>query len=449
MYKGGDVAVNKDTQSHHGLDKERMFEYKDEKKHDEIYKLLSEYCGLLRKEVKKERYVEIKKETISLLLKLLKEIVKENKRQKRNFWIVVIVSIVWLTIVILLFEFLFVEFELVSFLKLLGSVGSISSLIVVVTKHFLNKQDGDNISEKGVPFTSRIVNMAVAAWKKFKKKSRLHVCLFFLGLTVIGISLGDLGIVHFLRDFAVAGYHAVKNSDDGELSGTEVQVDEKVMKSILAGCDMDVVNIIENAKITDAEINTTMELSQKDHDLVFFNNQDYYVNDWTDSDEVEAVVLRLVEDYRAMKRENEFDKDVNEGGAPQPLRDAIAQASYDEITAQSFGEIKDNRDVREEAYALYPKKSLANLISNDSQKLAIILYKYGGAEEAIIYHFGQSILYDFECLQFSQNANGTVKDRLISIAQRYRDMVYTCPDMAERVKAQALAEAFEKAAKQY
>lgn len=420
-----------------------------EEAREKIMKKMFMVMSILAREMKKEyeEKIEIREQELNewasaLPEKIEREYDKKKKQEKKYCWMVVSAFFGWIIIVAFLFQYFLAKIIFVG-TAILGVVGSVSSFIFESYPEIAQKVAhirGDKES-----YSTGIVKSAKALAEMIKKASLLHLALLLCVATFLGALVGSVGIFEMICEFAAAAYTVAMTEEENVFS--EVQVDKEVLAVITAGCDEKTINMLQQADITQEELDAVNELSQQDRDWVFELNQ---MNiDWTDQDDVNAAVLQMLDDKTSMKTENVFDKDVNDGGAPQWQRNLVAQASEDEITAESFSDIKAIRDVRADAYNLYPKKSLANLLSNNYQKLAIILWLHGGEEESIIYYYGQSILMDFECLQFAQNSNATIKDKLNSIAQRYKDMIYTCPNMENIENAQALAKAFENAANQY
>lgn len=470
--------MNKDKQSYSASDKERMFHMENnnsnsggaDNKNDRDNEIIKLYISLnkeIEKEVNDKAYEEIKQIVDALLLTFAQKKEKEceeeierqrqelatlaqemekkyeekNRKHKRNRRILIIITLILLIIVTILFEYVNPQFIWTFFL---GACGSISAL--TAEAYFKKKKkEIAYVRKKGEPISTGIINVGIAIGQTIKEASLLHLVLLLWGTIMLGEFLGSEGAFEVAYEFAAAGFAAVGNADEDVILA--IQVDEKVEEIILSGYDKKTINMLQQADITQAELNATKNLSQEDYDLVFCLNQKNL--DWTDQSTVNDAVSRMIDEKLSMQMENEFDKNVNDGGAPQWLRDSVYQASEDEKTAESFNVILSIHNVRADAYEQYPKKSLANLLSNDNQKLAIILYIKGGEESSIIYYYSQSILRDFECLQFAENSDDTVKDKLISIEQRYKDMIYTCPNMENRENAQALAVAFENAANRY
>lgn len=471
----------KDIQSNFAFDTERTFETKgnncdtnysnSNNGNDKFAKLYANLSAELEKEIKKEKYEKIRKRLDKLILALAWEMEKEydeaiekkeqelntwasalseqiekgyeekKKEEKKNRWIVIGVSLVVLIVVTFLFEYFFPPIYIIT--AILGFGGSLIAFIG--ESHSKIGQGIAYIRGNKETITTGIVKAVKALVQMVKKASLLHLFALLSGTILLGEYFGSVDMIERTCKFATAVYIVVMSEAGDAFEGA--QTNEETLTVIMAGCDEKTINMLQQAVITPEELNTITALSQQDRDLVFFLNRKDL--DWTDQNAVNEAVSQMIDEKYSMQMENVFDKSVNDGGAPQWLCNLVAQASEDEISAVSFSEIKSIRDVRADAFEQYPKKSLANLLSNDNQKLAIVLYINGGEEESIVYYYSQSILRDFECLQFAQNSNATIKDKLISIAQRYRDMVYTCPGMENLENASVLAEAFENAANQY
>ena len=474
--------MDKDKQSNFAFDTERTFEMKgnncdthysnSNNGNDKFAKLYANLNAELEKEIKKEKYEKIRQRLDKLILALAREMEKEydeaiekkeqelnawasaiseqiekgyeekKKGEKKNRWIVIGIFWGWSIIVAFLFRYSFAKSIFIG-TTILGVFGSIISLIVEA--HSKVGQGLVHIRGDKETVATGIVKEIMAIVQTIREESLLHFASLICVATLLGQFLGSNDVIRNTSKFIVAGCYALKSTDEDDI--ITAKENEETLTVIMAGCDEKTINMLQQAVITPEELNTITALSQQDRDLVFFLNRKDL--DWTDQNAVNEAVSQMIDEKYSMQMENVFDKSVNDGGAPQWLCNLVAQASEDEISAVSFSEIKSIRDVRADAFEQYPKKSLANLLSNDNQKLAIVLYINGGEEESIVYYYGQSILRDFECLQFVQNSNATIKDKLISIAQRYRDMVYTCPGMENLENASVLAEAFENAANQY
>lgn len=414
-----------------------------------IYRVMSTLAREMQKEYdeKIEKIEqEFNKRISTFSEKLEQEYDRKKEQEKKNCWIVVSVFFGWMIIVAILIKYFFntIKFASTEFLGVLGSVlGSVLGFIFA--SHSEIAQKVAHMRDDKESYSTGIVNSAKALAEALKKASLLHLVILACVATFFGVSLESTGIFERIYRFVDAAYTVVMTEDENVFS--EVRVDKEIMTATTAGHNEKTIGMLQQGDIPQAELELVNELSQQDRDWVFnLNRKDI---DWTDQDEVNTAVLQMVDEIISMKMENVFDMDVNDGGAPQWLRDLIAQASEDEITAETFSDIKAICDVRADVYNLYPKESLAKLLSNNYQKMAIILWLHGGEECSIVYYYSKSILMDIECLQFAQNSNTTIKDKLYSIARRYMDMIYTCPHMENLENVRALAEAFENAAEQY
>lgn len=201
---------------------------------------------------------------------------------------------------------------------------------------------------------------------------------------------------------------------------------------------------ITNINVNQSELILILNLSDEECGIVFFLQGDYAIENWDDQDEINSKVLQMIDDARKAGFINKFDD-----FAPQDKKDEIDKASKDEVSAERFSIVKRINTTRSDIYTTYPKKSIANLIANGNQRLALILAYNGGQQATVLYYYSQSVIWEIEFLRYSDNANSTVKDHLIKIATRYRDMNLICSKCEEAKYAEKLQIAFEHAANQY
>lgn len=207
---------------------------------------------------------------------------------------------------------------------------------------------------------------------------------------------------------------------------------------------------IETTEITTVEKNMEKNLSGEDYNKIFFQDGKYKIIDWEDQDEINQKVHQKVKDDLNVQRENIFDKSEADGGAPERIKSEISKASENENNADSFGAKEEILETRGNAYNVFPKMSLANLIANGNQALALILFYYGGKQNTILYYFGQSILSQSQCLEFQGISDQTIKNKLLWIKQRYLDIKYVVSDdTVESYYSDKLAEAYQYVAGQY
>ena len=222
------------------------------------------------------------------------------------------------------------------------------------------------------------------------------------------------------------------------------------MKNVLSGKDEETVKKAKKISVSGDEQNRKMNLSQEDYDIVYFASGEYDILELEDQDNIDEMIKKFVSDQQEKEKENVFDKPDGEGGAPVDVEKVIANASTRENEAKSFEEIQEILGDREDAYLRYPKATLAKLISNGYEMMALVLMAHGGNVESINYYYGQSILKDFEYLEYADISDANIKKRLMKISQKYEDMRVINPDWEVRFPTvMELRDAFQRAADQY
>ncbi|MBD5523918.1 MAG: hypothetical protein HDR04_05790 [Lachnospiraceae bacterium] len=272
----------------------------------------------------------------------------------------------------------------------------------------------------------------------------LVLCIIFFGGGIAGkFNLFDR--FAFGGSRLVAGVINYENEMNGERKVVEV-AEEKISEvtlEVLENYEGDPEEIT-SMKINQSELNTILNLSDEECGTVFFLQGDYAVENWDDQDEINSKVLQMVDDARQAGYINKFDD-----YAPQKKKDEIDKASKDEVSAEQFSIVKRINTTRSDIYTAYPKKSIANLIANGNQRLALILTYNDGQQVTILYYYSQSIIWEIEFLRYSELANSTVKDHLTKMAKRYGDINLVCSKCEETKYAEKLQVAFENAANQY
>lgn len=191
-----------------------------------------------------------------------------------------------------------------------------------------------------------------------------------------------------------------------------------------------------------------MRLSPDDWNLAFFHGE-YSIQGLENQEQIDNMVFSMVKELDSHDLENVFDKPFGQGGAPQNVMNKISNASDAEEHAESFEEISGILDLREEVNAVYPKKSLTQLVANGYEELAYLVYINDGNRTTIIYYYGQSIINNLRCLEFAENTDKTIKEKLIVIARLYKNIACVCRNSEEAEISLMLAEAFEHAANRY
>ena len=213
--------------------------------------------------------------------------------------------------------------------------------------------------------------------------------------------------------------------------------------------DPTLISKVEGIKIAEADLNAEHYLSEKDRNKVFFLSGKYAVQNWDDEEEIISKVRNFVWDKVSLQSENIFDKPALEGGADEATRGKIARISEEEQTIEWFSQREENMYERQDIYSQTPKGSLASLISNDEHFLALVLYRYDGNKNSILYYYSKSIEYRMERISYKDISMDHIKAELEWTSARYADIVYTCPSCEEREYAQKLQNAFAEVAKEF
>lgn len=201
---------------------------------------------------------------------------------------------------------------------------------------------------------------------------------------------------------------------------------------------------IKGIKISPNDKTLLLKLSDEERDEVFLQGEGI-ISDWDDQQKINAEVRKWINEKHAEGFKNRFDD-----FAPRYVKNEISEASDLEKEASSFREVQNVLQTREDVYVEYPKKSIADLISNGYHRLALILLCNAGQDKTILYLYSQSILWNFEVIKYTDVSDSTMKDRLNRIAQRYEDISLVCADCEDVIKyATKLQIAFEDAADQY
>ncbi|MCM1541773.1 MAG: hypothetical protein NC121_10980, partial [Blautia sp.] len=220
------------------------------------------------------------------------------------------------------------------------------------------------------------------------------------------------------------------------------------MKLYLTGEDETMIQQLDGARVTREQRNVILNLSDEKKCRVFLYEESGVKTSET-QEQLNGRVLHMVEEWRDEQRDNVFDRDPDQGGAPQDIKDSISQASDTENEWSSFADVERRLEDRESANQKYPKRTLTQLVANDYRKMALLLVWHGGEQSTIVYYYANSILYHMDCLKYADNTDTSIKKKLLTIAQCYEDIAYVCPGYEEAGRARSLATAFRYAADQY
>lgn len=460
--------MKKERQSHPGPDKERKF-VRESKKYAylEIYDIMCRYEIERGSKILADRLQQCaeqenqEKQELEYRLNKYEEKERKHNRKKATAIVTVICIVLGILLIIL--------FEWISGLEGLGSIWRraleymplLAESILALLKMPKILQDS-RIREDREGLSEGMVQWVKNFWQRFLKASSLHILLLCIAVTVASKVIAQCRPIQHLKIFVSNGYVAVVrydncNDDDNNNINEYVPIEDGYLvkavisndvKQALTQSDDVLIGQLDRAKVTKAQSNMVLKLSGEDYRRLFCwgGNE---TSKYETQEQLNKIIMTMVKEYCAMKLDNVFDRESDQGGATQDIRKLISQASKNEDLWHSFSDVEERLDLRESVVRIYPKRTLMQLVANDYQELALLMVWYGGKTSTVIYYYGQSILYDFECLKFADNTDRLIQKKLRSIAQRYEDMAYVCPDFEGAEEARRLAAAFRYVADQY
>lgn len=184
-------------------------------------------------------------------------------------------------------------------------------------------------------------------------------------------------------------------------------------------------------------------LSEEEYNQIFFVTGEFAIQDWNNPVHIKDQLEAFVDSLQAEGLCNVFDN--KECGAPSYIQSEIVKASEEEEKIKSLSGQMEIIRIREEAFASYPKYSLAKLTAEGYHACAQAFTKHGGNVETIRCFTGQSILWRFQGMKFVDISNGILKINLNSACARYKELSDTYPEWSEERKhALAIAAGFEE-----
>lgn len=416
-----------DKKSYPGRDTEREFVHKEKRRNEDDLKII------FIQDVKK-RDEERKK-------------IEEKKKCKRKL---MTAGILLLSIVVIWISSLVSEFYLIPKGRDLFALGgnlAIEAMVAVIGV-VINREEISGSRKFDASWAERMFSVGKALIKVW---IRLDICqfIFWLGFCIfVGQMIGKNGWVGDTSRAFQAAIYVFQNEEVEVLSGSETQRPEYT--NVLSGKDEETLEQIKEITISQDEKKREMNLSKKDRAIICFEGEEYDISDLEDENEINKIIEAFVMERRNRKRENVFDRSEEKGGAPEAVRGKISEASEKEKEAKSFSGAEEILIEREDVYLKYPKASLAQLIANGYELLALTLLFHGGNAETINYYYGQSILKDFEYLEYDGLSNANIKSRLLKTVQKYEDMKLINPDWeTEFPTIGKLRDAFQYVADQY
>lgn len=339
---------------------------------------------------------------------------------------------------------LYIVFVLVGFvfgmfiwqIGLIAALGGIGKILKILLERILRKESKKNLK-----------------WEeKFKRK-----CAYILlGSVIIGTIAGFFG---FDERISAAGRafsdpSVLKEKTETVINEFPTMQEPKQLESEeqkwLKGQPPKVLETINYTLVTqsDYEAASKNNLSQDSSNLIFFLGGRYKIEDWGNEEEILSQVRNLIKDKRGEKNKNVFDQEADE--AEKEEINAISEKEQNQIKeGVCISDRLNDVNTRLNYYSIMPKASLALLIGNTYHLFALIAFCYDYPDNAKIYYYAKSIEYGLEYISFEEISDETVKERLIWIAGRYKDIVFTCDGTKEAEWAKLLAKAFECLADEY
>lgn len=201
----------------------------------------------------------------------------------------------------------------------------------------------------------------------------------------------------------------------------------------------------ENIIVTEEDRNRELNLSTSHYNDIFHQEGEFKIEDWGDQKAIDEMILKEVQDEVGLKKENKFDED-----APNGLKTDVNAASENEKKENTFSGRIEIMETRMDAYDSDPKSSLAKLVSNDNQALALALVQNDGKKQTEMYFYGESILWGREYIGFADVSASSVKEKLNWVAERYKDIRFICSEEdPEYLYADRLMKAYQHAANEF
>ncbi len=386
---------------------------------------------------------------------------EDKQRKRRSVFIIVLITVVGGILLTCLIELIDRKLNLNDILrKILPYAPLFVEIIHIVISAIwksVRMPEGTHFRQEDEGFAEGMLEWVKDLGYQLSRASGLHVLILLMVTTLGSTLIAQREPMKHIKVFFSGGMYAVTHCDDNNNITEPVMLADggadKIsasyeMKQYLAGADQMTIEQLDKAEITNEQRNMVLQLSDED-DYSIFTCWGNGLDGYGTQEQLNDTVLSTVQGWCGEKRDNVFDRVPEQGGAPQKDKDAISQASESERPDDSFSDIESRLDLRERIAKDYPKRTLMQLIANGYQGLALRLVWHEGVQSTIIYNYGQSILFDFECLKFADNTDKIIKERLTIIAQRYEDIAYVCPDYERAGEARSLAVAFRYAADQY
>lgn len=400
-----------------------------------------EYIRKIKKIVQ-DNSIERASEIIVDSLLLYEEELKAKSRKRRMAVLGGGITLFLIIGISLLLEYPLKQYALAYMTMMIGMGGEIALLLIGVYLSWPKGIHYRNPKQEGV--FEAMFRLLKELGANFPKMTSIHLLMYLMFIPFLGGILAKVELGHNVTGFCQAGYYALADNGGSDTVVREETTTVNNTQVMREGSTGEVEQLDEGILITRLE----MRLSSEDWNTVFFHGE-YSINGLEGQEEINRVVLDKVKELASHKLENVFDKLPGQGGAPQCEKDKISNASVEEEYAKSFEDINRILDLRETINESYPKRSLTQLVANGYDKLARLEKANGANQNTIIFYYGQAIMNNLKCLEFAENTNKTIKEKLAIIAQLYRDIACVCSDSEEAVISLRLADAFQHASDQY
>lgn len=363
----------------------------------------------------------------------------------------------------------FVEYFGITAREILGILRIISTIIyaiiqivapVLLGKQRRNSQSTMKNDDHDMDKWTKIIHMVNRLFKDIKyvfcNSPHITLCIIIIISCCFGIYLGNKQIyarLHYAASEAATGFR------DYDKPETKKKIENKKRESgmketndgkrIWEHLDENTKEQIRKTEASESEMNETNNLSQTDKEEIFYLAGKYAIENWEDQDDINRKVFCRVKDEIKRKRENVFDKEETKGGAPLDICNKISELSEEENHSITLEKMRDITEERENIFILYPKESLARLVANDYQSIALVFYYNTSDKNNVLYFYGLSIMYRHKTLGFRGIGSSAIKKRVNEIKSSYEDLELISSDKKLHSYAQKLRIAYQYVADQY
>lgn len=401
---------------------------------------------------------------------------KKYRRSKKLWW-----GIAAFTIALMIFleKVLYRCIDCISWESLLLTIPAFLVLFIDV---IISAGKNDNYSNYDKnDFYERVVSALKSIRDAWHSKPIIEVCFIALTVGIIAVFGSKFKVCaraeHAIREFFKYNKEVdAKSENDQSMSGDIETAIEKTGVDIVKASEKKEESISESEEkvnndidnydpesediiVTEFDRNLELNLPESHYNDIFHLEGEFTVEDWNDQEAIDEVVLAMVRDENSQQKENKFDENEIEddnkdeddnNNVLSELRSRVSAASENEKKENTFSGRIEIMETRMDAYDSDPKSSLAKLVSNDNQALALALVQNDGKKQTEMYFYGESILWGREYIGFADVSASSVKEKLNWIAERYKDIRFICSEEdPEYIYADRLMKAYQHAANEF